>query len=326
MAASFIASRVKTAIRPALIVTPDPERLVRGYYHSAATLDFARWVKERATAMNKLTADDISDLAKDVGFELASAPKAATLSASSPVFTAHEALALGYEESMTRPSGPVSHYNAGGHFCWIGDRTRQIDGAHVEYMRGIDNPIGVKAGPSLAANPSDLIDLIKALCSGDLDQLQPGKISVIVRLGAANVAEMMPGLVSAAVNAGIAGKLVWVCDPCHGNTQKDKASGIKFRAYEDVVAEMKGAKATLESFGLALGGVHIELCGEPVTECTGGPEGTTVADLPKRFGSLCDPRLSYAQSIAAAFEAAMLAARACSRSGCARRTIANSST
>ena len=284
--------------------TPDAERLIRGYYHSAATLNFARWSEQNSPLLDEMSQSDVTRLASKIyakPVNLAQQTAQNKSWSSMPFYTAHEALVLPFEEAMTRIA-PIDnkHVNLGGHFCWIGDRTRQIDGAHVEYMRGIANPIGVKVGPTLASNPDDFILLIRTLNNGK--RVCRGKISVIIRLGAQHVQKMLPPLIQAAVSDGIAGDLVWICDPCHGNTKKCKVTGTKFREYVDIVREVREMHEALAAANLRLGGIHLELCGEPVTECTGGPETIMVNELAKRFGSTCDPRLNYSQSIAAAFE------------------------
>lgn len=212
------------------------------------------------------------------------------------MFTSHEGLHLEYEEAMTVQS-PKSqdYYNAGAHFLWIGDRTRQLDHAHVEYFRGIENPIGIKVGPS--SKPDELVELIRKLWRSPDEN--PGKITLISRFGAGNVRKRLPSLLKAVQDAKL--PVVWVCDPMHGNTTTS-STGHKTRDFDAVLKEVEECLTVHTENNSFLGGVHFELTGDNVTECTGGPQGLTETDLPLRYTTLCDPRLNYAQSLEIAFQ------------------------
>ncbi len=219
---------------------------------------------------------------------------------SAPMYISHEGLQLGYEEALTRPGeGYTGFYNLGAHFLWIGDRTRQLDHAHVEYFRGISNPIGVKVGPKTP--PDDLVPLIRKLCPDIDTEEQRGKVVLITRLGAGKVEELLPPLVRAVQSAGLQGYVVWTCDPMHGNTYKVEESGLKTRSFDDILSELRDTFAVHEAMQSHLGGVHFELTGENVTECTGGPQALTEKELPRQYTTQCDPRLNYAQGMEVAF-------------------------
>jgi 3-deoxy-D-arabino-heptulosonate 7-phosphate (DAHP) synthase class II len=188
------------------------------------------------------------------------------------------------------------HYNLGSHFLWIGDRTRQLDHAHVEYFRGIANPIGVKIGPS--TDPAELVELVRTLWPNPA--AWPGKIVLITRMGAAAVKDALPPLIRAVAEARFARPVIWTCDPMHGNT-RITASGLKTRNYDDILQELTATFECHRACGSRLGGVHFELTGENVTECVGGPEKLLEHDLPRRYTTYCDPRLNYAQGMELAF-------------------------
>jgi 3-deoxy-7-phosphoheptulonate synthase len=206
-------------------------------------------------------------------------------------FTSHEGLHLHYESAQTRtvPRRP-GHYDLTTHLPWIGERTRALTGAHVEFFRGIRNPVGVKLGPQ--ARPDELEPLLATLNPSD----EPGKIVFVARLGAARVAESLPPLVEAVQHSGR--HVLWLCDPMHGNTVTT-SSGRKTRDFADIVKELEASFDAHEAMGSRLGGVHFELTGEDVTECIGG--GLSEADLDTRYESLCDPRLNYGQALELAF-------------------------
>ena len=286
---------------------PDPERLVAAYFHSAATLNYARALLDGGFA----------DLHKPHHWQLdfVRSPKSraeyealvarlldaiafvestgVTTHAFDTVelFSSHEGLLLPYEEAQTEPVGP-DFYNLGAHMLWIGDRTRALDGAHVEYFRGISNPIGLKVGPHLA--PADLVRLLDALEPTD----RPGRVTLITRLGAGRVAALLPPLVDAVRATGRT--VLWSCDPMHGNTTKTTV-GVKTREVDRVLAELRETFDVHDALGSWLGGVHFELTGEDVTECTGGPQELSETDLARSYETLCDPRLNYAQSLEMAF-------------------------
>lgn len=241
--------------------SPDPERLCMGYHFAAVTLSALRASRKRDdTAIN------------------------AAIRPSSGVFTSHEALHLPLETAMTRRG-----YNTSAHMLWIGERTRQIAGAHVEYMRGLRNPIGVKIGPTSSA--ADIVEL--------LDCLNPrkavGKNVLITRFGASNVKEKLPGLIRAVRASGHLP--VWLCDPCHGNTQSTPA-GVKTRFVEDMLDELKTTALVHAEQGSALGGIHVEETGEEdVTECIERANVSLDTATFPEYRSLCDPRLSRRQAI-----------------------------
>jgi 3-deoxy-7-phosphoheptulonate synthase len=212
---------------------------------------------------------------------------------STDVYTSHEALLLGFEEAMTRvDSTSGDWYATSGHMVWIGDRTRQLDHAHVEYCRGIKNPIGLKCGPSLKAD--DLIRLIDILNPDN----EPGRLTLIARFGHERVGEHLPPLIRAVKREGKA--VVWSCDPMHGNTITS-ASGYKTRPFDRVLSEVTEFVPVHTAEGTYAGGVHLEMTGQNVTECTGGARAISDADLNDRYHTFCDPRLNAEQSIDMAF-------------------------
>ena len=222
------------------------------------------------------------------------------------LFTSHEGLLLEYEQPLTRlldnPSHTLSsttgvakeYYNTSAHFLWIGDRTRQIDGAHVEFFRGIANPIGIKVGPSTPT--SDLLALLRTLNPSR----EEGKITLITRYGAAKVAELLPGHIRAVEDSEYARTVVWQCDPMHGNTQS-VSGGIKTRAFSNIFSELQQSLRIHKEQKSYLGGVHLELTGDAVTECLGGSEGLDEDDLSTNYTSFCDPRLNEKQALELAF-------------------------
>ena len=212
-------------------------------------------------------------------------------------FISHEGLHLPYEEAMTRRQPDGKFYNVGAHFLWIGDRTRQLDHAHVEYFRGIANPIGLKVGPTM--EPDRLVELIQALWPHP--DATPGKMTLITRFGHELIRAKLPPLIKAVQEAKL--KVVWTCDPMHGNTSSSVVDEQKFktRSFEYILKEIEQCIAIHKECGSFLAGVHLELTGENVTECTGGPEQLTDQDLPLQYNTYCDPRLNYAQSIEVAF-------------------------
>ncbi len=358
---------------------PDPQRLLAGYFHSAATLNYVRslldsgfsdlhrarswelgFVKDPAqkAKYEAMTAEILSalDFMRTVGGSSLDGAEAVRRAS---IFSSHEGLHLDFEQALTRsadsaasiwdraagvagapapapedsePStaaaaassppaatSPASRtsspgaadaaaaaagepssssrrwYNLGAHFLWIGDRTRALDGAHIEYFRGIANPIGVKVGPSMKR--AELVPLIRMLWPSPEEQ--PGKIVLITRLGAGRVRELLPPFIRAVQAARL--PVVWTCDPMHGNTRKSSVTGLKTRDFADVVSELRDTFEVHRELGSRLGGVHFELTGEDVTECTGGPSRVAEEDLPLRYMTHCDPRLNYAQSMELAF-------------------------
>ncbi|MFL5116247.1 MAG: 3-deoxy-7-phosphoheptulonate synthase, partial [Microvirga sp.] len=216
-------------------------------------------------------------------------------------YTSHEALLLGYEEAMTRvDSTSGDWYATSGHLIWIGDRTRQLDHAHVEYFRGIKNPIGLKCGPSLTAD--ELVRLIDILNPEN----EPGRLTLIGRVGADKVFDKLPALVRAVKREGRA--VVWLCDPMHGNTIK-AGSGYKTRPFEAIMQEIRNFFSVHQAEGTHAGGLHLEMTGKPVTECTGGARALSDADLHDRYHTFCDPRLNAEQALEVAFLTAELIKR-----------------
>ena len=231
------------------------------------------------------------------------------------LFTSHEGLLLEYEQSLTRklktptkypidqPLVPEStassdegkaYYNTSAHFLWIGDRTRQIEGAHIEYFRGIQNPIGVKIGPTTTT--PDILALLRTLNPSR----EVGKITLITRYGASKVRSLLPEHIRTVEGSEYARCVVWQCDPMHGNTRSTSA-GIKTRQFADILSELQETLAIHKEEGSYLGGVHLELTGEAVTECTGGSEGLSDDDLSLNYTTFCDPRLNEKQALELAF-------------------------
>ena len=293
---------------------PDPKRLLRVYEQSAATLNLLRafaqggladltkvhsWVNEFIAGTPQ--ADRFQELAgrieESLNFMRACGitPETARPLAETDFYTSHESLLLNYEESLTRRDTITDEkdwYATSAHMIWIGDRTRQPDGAHVEYMRGIANPIGLKCGPSL--DPDELVRLIETLNPDNT----PGRLTLIARMGADKVRAGLPPLLKAVKASGA--KVVWCCDPMHGNTVK-ASSGYKTRRVGDVMAEVRGFFDAHDEVGTYPGGVHFEMTGQNVTECVGGVIDVTEASLGDRYHTHCDPRLNGAQALELAF-------------------------
>jgi 3-deoxy-7-phosphoheptulonate synthase len=206
-------------------------------------------------------------------------------------YTSHEGLNLHYESAQTRTvPRRQGHWLLTTHMPWIGERTRALDGAHVEFFRGIENVVGVKLGPKV--DPQEAVELFTALSPAN----EPGKVVAITRMGAANVERALPPLVEAVRRAGR--RVLWVCDPMHGNTVTT-SSGLKTRSFDDILREIELSFAVHRESGSFLGGVHFELTGDDVTECIGG--GLSEADLDRNYASVCDPRLNYRQALEMAF-------------------------
>jgi 3-deoxy-7-phosphoheptulonate synthase len=207
--------------------------------------------------------------------------------------SSHEALILEYEHALTRiDSRTRLPYDVSAHMLWIGERTRQLDGAHVELLSRIRNPIGVKLGPT--TSPDDALALAARLNPEN----EPGRLTFITRMGAKKILDVLPDLVEKVTAAGV--QVAWVCDPMHGNTW-EASSGYKTRAFEDVIEEAQGFFDVHRSLGTWPGGMHIELTGDDVTECVGGGEALAEVDLSHRYESVCDPRLNRVQSLELAF-------------------------
>ena len=214
------------------------------------------------------------------------------------LYTSHEALLLGYEEALTRVDSTTGDFYAtSGHMIWIGDRTRQLDHAHIEYARGVKNPIGLKCGPSM--KPDELLKLIDVLNPEN----EPGRLTLINRFGADKVGECLPPLMRAGKRDGR--NLVWSCDPMHGNTIK-ATSGFKTRPFERIMGEIQTFFEVSRAESIYAGGIHLEMTGKDVTECTGGARALSDLDLHDRYHTYCDPRLNAEQAIEVAFLVAEL--------------------
>lgn len=291
---------------------PDPKRLLDTYFHSAATLNYARALLDggladleqpghwdlgfvRSTGTREQYESLVGRILDALDFVAATGARHPTFK-TVELFSSHEGLILPYEEAQTvRVDG--RWYNLGAHTLWIGNRTRQLDGAHIEYFRGIENPIGIKVGPSMG--PEALVALLDALEPDD----RPGRITLITRFGADKVATALPPLIAAVQATGR--RVVWSCDPMHGNTVKTD-NGFKTRPVPLIIAELQATFDIHDTANSFVSGVHFEVTGEDVTECVGGPQELDEADLALRYQTYCDPRLNYAQGLEIAF---LLAAR-----------------
>jgi len=292
--------------------TPDPQRQLMAYRQSAATLNLLRafatggyanlasvhqwmlgFLKDSPQSRRyKELADRISEalnFMRACGLDLESHPELRA----TDFYTSHEALLLGYEQAFTRVDSTTGDwYATSGHLIWIGDRTRQLDHGHVEYFRGIKNPIGLKCGPSL--KPDELIKLIEVLNPDN----EPGRLTLITRFGADKVGDQLPGLIRAVKREGRV--VVWSCDPMHGNTITS-TSGYKTRPFDRILSEVRTFFSVHAAEGTYPGGVHLEMTGKDVTECIGGARAITEEDLNDRYHTACDPRLNAEQSIDLAF-------------------------
>jgi len=296
---------------------PDPTRLVRAYHQAAATLNLLRAFTKGGFAdlshVHQWNQEFVASSAEGRRYELIASEidRALRFMAACGIdldseeglhetdfWTSHEALLLHYEEALTRRDSLTGDWvDCSGHLLWVGERTRQVDGAHVEFLSGIINPIGVKLGP--AATPDDVGTLCDLL---DPDRV-PGRLTLITRMGAGRVAETLPGLVAAVRDGGH--PVVWACDPMHGNTFTSE-NGRKTRRFDDIVAELREWFDVHRSMGSWPGGLHVELTGDDVTECLGGAEAIDEAHLAQRYTTTCDPRLNARQSLDLAFDVAEL--------------------
>jgi len=291
---------------------PDPERQIMAYRQSAATLNLLRAFAQGGYAnlehVHKWTLGTLKDspaferyqeladrITEALGFMRACGINADTAPQlrQTDFFTSHESLLLGYEQAMTRvDSTSGDWYATSGHMLWIGDRTRQPDHAHIEFCRGIKNPIGLKCGPTLKAD--ELIRLIDILNPEN----EPGRLTLIARFGADKVEKHLPELIRAVKREGRV--VVWSCDPMHGNTIK-ATSGYKTRPFEAIMTEVRRFMAIHQAEGTHAGGVHVEMTGKDVTECTGGLRALRDEDLNDRYHTFCDPRLNAAQALELSF-------------------------
>lgn len=291
---------------------PDPERLLKAYGQSAATLNLIRAFAAGGYAdlhnVHRWTLGFVADSPQGKRYrELADrisealdfmaacgiTPESAPQMKQADVYTSHEALLLGFEEAMTRVDSTTGDwYDTSAHFVWIGDRTRQPDGAHIEFARGIKNPIGMKCGPSL--DPDELLRLIDILNPDN----EPGRLTLITRFGSDKAAAGLPRLVRPVLREGR--NVVWSCDPMHGNTLKT-GNGYKTRPFERILAEVRTFMEALPAEGAYPGGVHVEMTGAQVTECLGGAQEITEENLSDRYHTHCDPRLNGQQALDLAF-------------------------
>ncbi len=291
---------------------PDPERMIKAYNQAAATQNLLRAFASGGLAdlhqVHKWTLDfahqsEVSKkyekLAEDIDRSLTFMEACGVTSKTyrtlreTDFYTSHEALLLPYEEAFTRKDSITGDwYDTSAHMLWIGDRTRQLDGAHVEFLRGVKNPIGVKAGPTM--DPEDLVRLAQTLNPEN----EAGRLNIIVRMGADKVGEGMPKLIRAIEREGM--KVVWSCDPMHGNTIKS-SNNYKTRPVDAILREMKQFFQVHRAEGTFGGGVHLEMTGKNVTECIGGTFTVTEEDLSSRYHTHCDPRLNADQALELAF-------------------------
>ncbi|MFP6744078.1 MAG: 3-deoxy-7-phosphoheptulonate synthase class II [Alphaproteobacteria bacterium] len=292
--------------------TPDPERLLRGYAQSAATLNLLRAFAQGGYAdlhqvqrwnhsfvAHSPQGERYAEIAERIGDALDFMEACGVTSATAPqlsatdFYTSHEALLLSYEQAMTRVDSTTGDwYDCSAHMLWIGDRTRQLDGAHVEFLKGVGNPIGMKAGPTL--DPDDLLHIIDTLNPEN----EPGRLTLIARMGADNVEAGLAPLVRAVKAEGRT--VVWACDPMHGNTIKS-SNGYKTRPVSRILDEVSGFFAVHQAEGTHAGGVHFEMTGQDVTECIGGAQDITERSLSDRYHTHCDPRLNASQALELAF-------------------------
>ncbi len=296
---------------------PDPDRLVRAYHQSSSTLNLVRaftkggfadlsrvhaWTQEFVSSSpqgrryEQLASEIDRALAfmRACGIETESNPNLSEVD----VYTSHEALILGYEESLTRKDSMTDRwFDCSAHMLWIGERTRDLDGAHVEFLRGVGNPIGCKIGASTS------VDYLLELCEVLNPSRIPGRLTLISRMGADTVEDALRPLLRAVTDAGH--PVVWSCDPMHGNTFTAD-NGRKTRDFDDIVREIGGFVRAHRAEGTWPGGIHVELTGENVTECLGGGDGLASGDLDHRYETVCDPRLNARQSVDLSFRVAEL--------------------
>nr|HPM69281.1 3-deoxy-7-phosphoheptulonate synthase class II [Piscinibacter sp.] len=292
--------------------TPDPQRLIRAYSHSASVLNLLRALAQGGFAdlhqVHRWTADfvrnspqgerfealagriaDCLAFMEACGFDAARTPQLHAVE----FYTSHEALHLHYEQALVRRDEASGRwYGGSAHLLWLGERTREVEGAHVEFLRGLHNPIGIKVGPT--ATPGDLQRLLDRI---DPERV-PGRVVLISRMGAGKLPDRLPALVRSLREA--QREVVWCCDPMHGNTVSS-ANGYKTRDFTAIVTEVRDFFAVHAAEGSHAGGLHFEMTGQDVTECRGGAQGLTDASLEQRYRSACDPRLNGSQSLELAF-------------------------
>jgi 3-deoxy-7-phosphoheptulonate synthase len=291
---------------------PDPQRQLRAYSQAAATLNLLRaftqggyadlhrvhrWNLDfvAASPQGERYQDLANHIAESLAFMEACGINADTVPQirETTFFTSHEALLLGYEQALCRIDSLTGRwYDTSAHLLWVGERTRQLDGAHIEFARGIANPLGVKIGPSIDGDT--FLRLIDVLNPAN----DPGRLTIICRMGGDKVEQTLPGLIRAVQREGR--RIVWSCDPMHGNTIKS-ASGYKTRPFQRILDEVRSFFAVHQAEGSYPGGVHFEMTGQDVTECTGGAQAITEQGLADRYHTHCDPRLNASQSLELAF-------------------------
>jgi 3-deoxy-7-phosphoheptulonate synthase len=291
---------------------PDPDRLLKAYAQSSATLNLLRAFAHGGYAdlynIHKWTLGFVADSPQGARYRELTEKISETLAFMAAIgvtpeshpslhqvdfFTSHEALLLNYEETLTRVDSTTGDwYDTSAHMLWIGERTRQLDGAHVEYMRGIKNPIGMKVGATL--EPDELLRLIDVLNPAN----EPGRLTLIGRFGADKIADRLPRLMAATKKSGRS--VVWAIDPMHGNTLK-ASTGYKTRPFDRILAEVKSFIEVADAEGVHPGGVHLEMTGQNVTECIGGARAVSEGELADRYHTHCDPRLNGEQALELAF-------------------------
>jgi 3-deoxy-7-phosphoheptulonate synthase len=298
----------------------DPQRLLQAYHQSASTLNLLRaftkggfadlgrvhqWNQEFVATSSEGTRYE--ELARDIDRALRFMAACGVSTATVPtlhetsMYTSHEALLLGYEEALTREDSLTGeYYDCSAHMVWIGERTRELDGAHVEFFRGIRNPIGCKIGPSVTS------DEVVSLCEALNPDRIPGRLTLITRMGVGKVESILPPLLAAVRDADH--PVVWACDPMHGNTVTS-STGRKTRRFDDILGEIAGFFSAHRAEGTWPGGVHVELTGDDVTECLGGADQLSDDHLDLRYETMCDPRLNGRQSLDLAFRVAELLQR-----------------
>ena len=288
---------------------PDPRRLLRSYHASGSALNLIRAFTQGGYAdlrqVHAWNQDFVRDSTAGQLYERLAAEIDRALSfmhacganpeefARVEFYAAHEALSLDYERALTRVDSRTGElYDVSGHFLWVGERTRQLDGAHMHFAASIRNPVGMKVGPT--ASPEDVLEAVERL---NPDRI-PGRLSLITRMGAGTVRDALPAIVQKVEASGH--PVVWVCDPMHGNT-REASSGHKTRSFDDVIAEVEGFFDVHRRVGTIPGGIHVELTGDDVTECVGGTHGVAEDGLGVRYETACDPRLNREQSLELSF-------------------------
>ncbi len=288
---------------------PDAQRLLRAYNASSAALNLVRAFTQGGYAdlrqVHAWNQDFVRDSTAGQRYENLAAEIDRALSfmhacGANPdefkrveFFAAHEALSIDYERAMTRIDSRTGlPYDVSGHFLWIGERTRQLDAAHVQFASVIRNPVGVKVGPNASAE--DIVEIAERLNPARI----PGRLTLITRMGAGKVRDVLPGIVQKVDASGV--PVVWICDPMHGNT-REASTGHKTRVFDDIINEVKGFFEVHRDLGTFPGGIHIELTGDDVTECVGGTGGVLEGNLGDRYETACDPRLNREQSLELAF-------------------------